>query len=70
MAGELAFSAYEVDRVSALPLLFQTGYLTIRDVIPTARQPLYRLDYPNLEVREAFSQYLVESYTNVEKGIV
>ncbi|TVS14093.1 MAG: AAA family ATPase, partial [Planctomycetaceae bacterium] len=25
---ELAFSAYEVDRVSALPLLFQTGYLT------------------------------------------
>jgi hypothetical protein len=67
---ELAFSAYEVDRVSALPLLFQTGYLTIREVIPTSRQPLYRLDYPNMEVREAFSQYLVESYTNVEKSIV
>ncbi|MDZ7618827.1 MAG: ATP-binding protein [Patescibacteria group bacterium] len=67
---ELAFSAYEVDRVSALPLLFQTGYLTIREVVPTARQALYRLDYPNLEVREAFSQYLVESYTNVEKSIV
>jgi hypothetical protein len=29
-----------------------------------------RLDYPNMEVREAFSQYLVESYTNVEKSIV
>ena len=67
---ELAFSAYEVERVSALPLLFQTGYLTIREVIPTSRQPLYRLDYPNMEVREAFSQYLVESYTNVEKSIV
>ncbi|MCL4202403.1 MAG: AAA family ATPase [Pirellulaceae bacterium] len=67
---ELAFSAYEIDRISALPLLFQTGYLTIRDVIPTSRQPLYRLDYPNMEVREAFSQYLVESYTNVEKSIV
>jgi hypothetical protein len=66
----LAFSAYEVERVSALPLLFQTGYLTIREVIPTSRQPLYRLDYPNMEVREAFSQYLVESYTNVEKSIV
>jgi len=67
---ELAFSAYEVERVSALPLLFQTGYLTIRDVIPTSRQSLYRLDYPNMEVREAFSQYLVESYTNVEKSII
>jgi len=67
---ELAFSAYEVERVSALPLLFQTGYLTIRDVIPTSRQPLYQLDYPNMEVREAFSQYLVESYTNVEKSII
>jgi hypothetical protein len=67
---ELAFSAYEVDRVSALPLLFQTGYLTIREVIPTARQSLYRLDYPNAEVRQAFSQYLVESYANVEKSLV
>ena len=68
--NELAFSAYEVERVSVLPLLFQTGYLTIREVIPTARQPLYRLDYPNLEVREAFSQYLVEAYSNIEKGLV
>jgi len=27
---ELAFAAYDVERIEALPLLFQTGYLTIK----------------------------------------
>ena len=29
--SELAFSTYEIDRLSIVPLLFQTGYLTIKE---------------------------------------
>ncbi|MBI4602036.1 MAG: ATP-binding protein [Planctomycetes bacterium] len=64
-ADELAFSAYDVERLSVEPLLFQTGYMTIRDY--DSRRNLYTLGYPNGEVRNAFLAYLVDAYTPVRK---
>ncbi len=49
---ELAFSSYEVERLDVVPLLFQTGYLTIKAYDPDLA--LYTLGYPNLEVENAF----------------
>ncbi|MBF0547410.1 MAG: ATP-binding protein [Candidatus Riflebacteria bacterium] len=54
-----AFSAYEVDRLEALPLLFQTGYLTIAEVERIGTMTSYRLDYPNLEVATSFTKVLL-----------
>ena len=54
---ELAFSSYEIEDLQIVPLLFQTGYLTIKAYDP--RRRLYRLYYPNYEVQNAFSQYLL-----------
>ncbi|MEZ4863633.1 MAG: AAA family ATPase [Caldilineaceae bacterium] len=54
---ELAFSTYEIETLSIVPLLFQTGYLTIKDYEPTRR--MYRLAYPNTEVEDAFLTYLL-----------
>lgn len=54
---ESAFSTYEIETLSILPLLFQTGYLTIKDYEPTRR--VYTLGYPNYEVEEAFVTYLL-----------
>ncbi len=45
---------------SPLPVLYQTGYLTIKDYNPRTR--LYTLGYPNEEVRIGFSQCLLASY--------
>ncbi|HNF15783.1 MAG TPA: AAA family ATPase [Leptospiraceae bacterium] len=42
------FSSYEPEDLSIIPLLVQTGYLTIKDYDPAER--LYTLDYPNYEV--------------------
>ena len=54
-------ASYNVDNLEVnLPaLLFQTGYLTIFDT--QAGGELLVLRYPNLEVREAFTQTLIQS---------
>lgn len=67
LVDELAFSTYELDNLQVLPLLFQTGYLTIREYDKASR--LYRLAYPNLEVERAFLSYLLSSYSRVENGL-
>jgi len=47
-----AFSSYEIDKLRVEPLLYQTGYLTIKDYDPDSY--IYMLSYPNREVKEAF----------------
>lgn len=48
------FSPFEIDHLRLEALLFQTGYLTIDDV----RDGIYRLDYPNQEVKVSFLKSL------------
>ena len=40
-------------------LLFQTGYLTITDEEDLGGEPLYRLGYPNREVRQSLNRSLL-----------
>ncbi|MFZ2958573.1 MAG: ATP-binding protein [Candidatus Ozemobacteraceae bacterium] len=58
-----AFSAYEADRLDVLPLLFQTGYLTIVETERIGTMTSYRLDYPNIEVASSFTKLLLSSQT-------
>ncbi|MGA1823916.1 MAG: AAA family ATPase [bacterium] len=66
--SELAFSSYEIENLEVLPLLFQTGYLTIKDY--NKERMLYRLWYPNFEVEQAFLNYLAAGYSQVETARV
>ncbi len=66
--SELAFSSYEIENLSALPLLVQTGYLTIKDY--DKEYSLYKLCYPNYEVKKSFLSWLAADYSNIEKGYV
>jgi hypothetical protein len=61
--AEMVFESYDLDRLNIFALLFQTGYLTITQIEKTSRFPQYTLNYPNLEVKEAFLTYLFESFT-------
>jgi hypothetical protein len=63
---ELAFSAYDLDELPVAPLLYQTGYLTIKQYDPASR--LYRLGYPNYEVEHAFLTYLLAAFTPADIG--
>lgn len=64
---ELAFSTYEVENLSIIPLLFQTGYLTIKDYDP--QRQLYTLSYPNREVEDAFLTWLLSAYNERERSL-
>ncbi|MBF0407655.1 MAG: ATP-binding protein [Candidatus Riflebacteria bacterium] len=59
-----AFSAYEVERLEILPLLFQTGYMTIADTRQIGSLTQYRLDFPNLEVATSFTKVLLSRQTD------
>ncbi len=52
-------SKFEVGDVDIEALLFQTGYLTIAGEEKQGHRILYRLDYPNLEVRLSLNDELL-----------
>lgn len=64
--GELAFSTYDVEALAIVPVLYQTGYLTIRGYDPETRQ--YKLYFPNYEVENAFLVYILDAFSNLQQG--
>ena len=60
---EEAFGAYELENLAALPLLFQTGYLTIKEYDKAFMT--YILGYPNFEVENSFQYALLSSYSGI-----
>ncbi len=62
IGSESLLSTFDVDRMSVQALLFQTGYLTIAG----EEDGRYRLDYPNLEVRQSLGEALLEELLPVE----
>ena len=64
------FSAFSPDDVSIIPLMYQTGYLTIKDVKYPDRkksndeQILYKLGFPNTEVEQSFFRRLLAGLNN------
>ncbi len=60
MMDSSGLEKYRADEKNPLPILFQTGYLTIKDY--NTQADLYRLGFPNDEVRYAFLENLVHPY--------
>jgi len=50
------FAVYDLDDLKLEPLLFQTGSITIKD----HDEELYKLSYPNQEVKTSFLKYLYD----------
>ncbi|MBF0244680.1 MAG: ATP-binding protein [Planctomycetes bacterium] len=65
IVSEAAFSTYEVDALEPLPLLVQTGYLTIQrmEMLGTRRQ--FQLGYPNREIEQSFADSLAQGYCSL-----
>ena len=60
---EEVLGTYEPDRADFTTLLFQTGYLTIREFRWLGRRRLYTLGFPNAEVEDSFVTQLAPAYT-------
>ena len=54
-------SSFEPEQVRLLPLMYQTGYLTIKEAERQGRTTVLTLGYPNLEVSDAMSGNLVRT---------
>ena len=63
---EDGLQTYRAVAQDALPILFQAGYLTIKKYIGDLR--LYRLGFPNDEVRYGFLHNLLPAYSDVPFG--
>ena len=55
---ERVFGVYDLDSLNPISLLFQTGYLTIKELVSG---DIFRLGYPNKEVRAGFLNRLTAS---------
>ena len=62
------FSSYEIENLDPIALLFQTGYLTIKDYDDKSQE--YTLSYPNREVAESFSDRLISTYSTKPASMV
>ena len=56
-------SSYEPEQVSMLPLMVQTGYLTIKASEQQGDETVCTLGYPNREVEVSMSKYLVQGFS-------
>jgi hypothetical protein len=57
---------FDIEYISIEALMFQTGYLTIKEVKQIQSEEMYILDYPNKEVRQSFNRdllfYITKNY--------
>lgn len=58
-----AFAEYRAEKKNPLPMIYQSGYLTIKGY--DREVDLYTLGFPNDEVRYGFLNFLVPYYTEV-----
>ncbi len=62
--GEGVFNAVEPEKMGIVPMLLQTGYLTIKDY----QRRRYQLGFPNVEVERSFYDSLLTDYSAVDAG--
>ena len=60
VASARLLATFDVDDIATEALLFQTGYLTIREEVERGGRTLYRLGYPNREVRQSLNESLLD----------
>jgi hypothetical protein len=59
LGTEELLSEFDVNHIGTEALLFQTGYLTIQSEQEVGGETVYRLSYPNREVRQSLNRSLL-----------
>lgn len=70
VVNEIDFKTYELESLEIVPLLFQTGYLTIKAYHrEPLRETVYTLAYPNYEVENSFFAHLLNAFSYTERTL-
>ena len=67
--SDSTLNAYEPDNPQIVTLLYQTGYLTIKDFRQMGASRRYWLKFPNLEIENSFLDYLAGVYVGQDKDV-
>ncbi len=68
---EYLLSSYDVDQIEVTPLLFQSGYLTIKEKhFGYENAPIYSLSVPNYEVKQSLLSFVLARYSGKETAKV
>lgn len=63
---EETLNSVDANSTNPIPVIYQSGYLTIKDFDPEFQ--MYTLGFPNKEVEEGFTRFLLPCYTSVRMG--
>lgn len=61
---EYIFNSYDLKYADITALLFQTGYLTIKENYKFIDMDMYKLVTPNYEVKNSLMNYILKAYTD------
>ncbi|HFU75898.1 MAG TPA: hypothetical protein ENK66_06585 [Arcobacter sp.] len=61
-AEKSILDSFDIEKISLETVMFQSGYLTIKEVVQRRRKIEYILDYPNLETKMSFNSYLLDYF--------
>ncbi|GAB4203747.1 MAG: ATP-binding protein [Bacteroidia bacterium] len=65
IADDIILSSFDIENIDPIALLFQTGYLTIKQILKKGIKEEFVLSYPNLEVKNALNNSILQSYTHI-----
>ena len=60
---ESMLDSFDIRKIGVASLLFQTGYLTVKEILPGYGPPVYKVDIPNNEVRESLYMNIITEFT-------
>jgi len=61
-------NSFDLEHLNLETILFQTGYLTIKRLLPLDMGFGYELGFPNKEVQMSFNDYILQSMTSVSEN--
>ncbi len=65
-AGKELLTSFDIETISPVTLLFQAGYLTIKEMTTEDDETEYSLGFPNMEVSRAFTYSLLDMFAATE----
>jgi len=56
--------SFNIENIQLEPILFQAGYLTIKNVEQSGAITMYNISFPNLETKYSFNDFILDYLTN------
>ncbi len=67
---EWLLDSSDIKKIQVEPLLFQTGYLTIKEKLHDGVEEVYLLKFPNYEVEQTFNMHIISEFTEAGDSLV